>query len=471
MRIRDTLSKQLRFFEPDNPVRIYYCGLTVSDSPHLGHARGWIHTDVLRRFLEYQGYTVHYVENITDINEKIFNQLGDNEIDAESEQELADLFASEVLSSMSSLNLKRADVYPRVSNHIDEIIEYISSLIDEGYAYESNDSVYFDVNSFDEYGKLSNQPLNEVESQGSADELPEKRSERDFALWKAVKPDKTRGQTWSSPWGHGRPGWHIECSVMSQTHLELPIDIHIGGQDLVFPHHENEIAQSEALEDTEFARNWMHIRLLESDNDEKMSSSRNNFRTVQSSIKEYGSNSVRWFLLSSNYDSNQSYSEEKLADASDRWSQIKISYNMIEDALMTSEADSTVSHDEMRDKLEKYREQVERSLSENLNTRESLASVQDVASVVRKYVSNRPVYDQNLLHQMIDFYEDIIEDILGFRLKTVNSEGVIEDIADYRDNLREEGKYDMSDTLRNAIEHAGYKVKDSDSGTIVIKED
>lgn len=471
MRIRDTLSKQLRSFEPDDPVRIYYCGLTVSDSPHLGHARGWIHTDVLRRFLEYQGHRVHYVENITDINEKIFSQLGDDEVDAESEQELADLFASEVLDSMSSLNLKRADVYPRVSNHISEIIKYIDSLIDEGYAYESNESVYFDVSSFDEYGKLSNQSLDEVESQGSAEELPEKRSKRDFALWKAVNPHKTRGQTWDSPWGQGRPGWHIECSVMSQTHLELPIDIHIGGQDLVFPHHENEIAQSEALEDTKFAKNWMHIRLLESNEDEKMSSSQDNFRTVQSSIEEYGSNSVRWFLLSSNYDSSQSYSEQKLANASDKWSEIKISYNMIEDALMTSDADSTVTHNEIRDEFERYEEQIEKSLSENLNTRESLASVQDVASIVRKYVSNKSVYDQTLLHQMVDFYENIIEDILGFRFEDIAEESAIKDIADYRDNLREEGKYDMSDTLRDAIEHAGYKVEDSDNGTVVVKKD
>ncbi|MFB6170099.1 MAG: cysteine--tRNA ligase, partial [Haloarculaceae archaeon] len=250
LRVRNTLSGETQEFEPQDPdsVLLYFCGLTVSDFAHLGHARAWVHTDVMHRWLEHLGYDVRHVENFTDVNEKIVARTDEGIGDTESA--VATHFVRETLADMRGLNLKRAEVYPRVSEHVPQILDLIETLMERGYAYESNGSVYFDVTEFEDYGKLSNQNLDDLESQGDPDERSEKRHPTDFALWKAgeAHPEDgpAGGQTWASPWGEGRPGWHIECSAMSMTHLGETLDIHVGGQDLVFPHHENEIAQSEA---------------------------------------------------------------------------------------------------------------------------------------------------------------------------------------------------------------------------------
>ena len=260
LRVLNTLSGELEPFEPADPddVLLYYCGLTVSDFAHLGHARTWVHVDVMHRWLDHAGYDVRHVENITDVNEKIVARVGEGDL-GDSERAVATTFTDQLLADMRALNLKRAEVYPRVTEHVTEIIDLVETLIEAGYAYETDGSVYFDVHSFEDYGKLSNQTLDAVEPQEDGDRS-EKRHPADFALWKAGgvdtdavtdhrHPDREYdvttpdGETWDSPWGEGRPGWHIECSAMSMTHLDSSIDIHMGGRDLVFPHHENEIAQ------------------------------------------------------------------------------------------------------------------------------------------------------------------------------------------------------------------------------------
>lgn len=474
MRIENTLSDGTEKLEPDNPVQIYYCGLTVSDSPHLGHARGWVHTDVFKRFLQYRGYEVRHVENITDVNEKIFNRLAEEGIDEESEQELADRFAREVLNSMGRLNLRRADVYPRVSNHISEIIDLVESLVDSGHAYESNGSVYFDVDEFEGYGDLSNQSLEDIESQGDSKEISDKDSEHDFALWKSVNPNKTRGDVWDSPWGHGRPGWHIECSAMSSTHLELPIDVHIGGQDLVFPHHENEIAQSESAEGTKFADNWMHIRLLNSVEDsEKMSSSRDNFKTVDSAIDEYGANAVRWFLLSSNYDSEQLYSEDKIEQSKSKWNNVRKTYEMLNESLGESKSDATQEHRELRSQFSDHKEQIEEFLSDNLNTRKSLNRIEQISGLAQNYLKDSEEYDQGLIIDMISFYEDTLQEVFGFSLEEQEDSdaGVVDSMIDYRDELRDSSEFEKADVIRNALNEAGYEIEDTSEGTVVVDAD
>lgn len=471
MRIENTLSDGTEEFDPDDPVQIYYCGLTVSDSPHLGHARGWVHTDVFRRFLEHRGYNVRHVENITDVNEKIFNRLGEEGIDEESEQELADRFAREVLDSMSRLNLRRADVYPRVSNHISEIIDLVESLVESGYAYESNGSVYFDVNRFDDYGDLSNQSLDDIESQGESKEISDKHSEHDFALWKAVKPNKTRGNVWDSPWGYGRPGWHIECSAMSSTHLELPIDVHIGGQDLVFPHHENEIAQSESAEGTEFADSWMHIRLLNSGEDsEKMSSSRNNFKTVNSAINEYGVNAVRWFLLSSNYDSEQLYSEDKIEQSRSKWNNVRKTYEMLKESLGENKSDATKEDQDVRREFSDHKDQIEEFLSDNLNTRKGLNKIEQISKLAQNYLKDSERYDQGLVMDMISFYEDTLQEVFGFSIEKQedSDEGVVDSMINYRDELRDSSEFEKADVIRDALNEAGYEIEDTAEGTVVV---
>lgn len=332
LRVANTLTGEREPFEPQDPdsVLLYYCGLTVSDRAHLGHARSWVHVDVMHRWLEHLGYAVRHVENFTDVNEKIVARVGEDDL-GDSESAVARGFVEKTLDDMRALNLKRAEVYPRVSEHIPEIIDLVERLVEGGHAYESNGSVYFDVGSFESYGELSNQRLDEIEAQGEPDERSEKRSPADFALWKAggvssdavsehrhdesVEPSS--GQTWESPWGEGRPGWHIECSAMSMAHLDETIDIHVGGRDLVFPHHENERAQSEASTGKEFSKYWLHADLFAMD-DEKMSSSLGNFITVDEALADYGLNAIRTFLLSGSYNSTQTYSEAAIEEAVER---------------------------------------------------------------------------------------------------------------------------------------------------------
>ena len=306
--VTDTLSDDRVEFTADGDVTLYVCGLTVSDDPHLGHARLWFHADVLHRWLAYRGYDVRHVENVTDVNEKITARVGERD-DWTTERDVAETFTASTFDAMRGLNLLRAEVYPRVTEHVPEIINLVETLVEKKYAYESAGSVYFDVTSFEAYGKLSNQDVAELESQGEPDERSEKRNPSDFALWKADGVSETAarehakhdhgestpsGETWESPWSEGRPGWHVECSAMSTTHLGDTLDIHMGGRDLVFPHHENEIAQSEAATGEQFARHWLHDGLLAMDG-EKMSSSIGNFWTVPDALEELGANVIRTF--------------------------------------------------------------------------------------------------------------------------------------------------------------------------------
>ncbi|MFB6134632.1 MAG: cysteine--tRNA ligase, partial [Halanaeroarchaeum sp.] len=363
--VTNTLTGEREPFEPHDPdsVLLYFCGLTVSDDAHLGHARAWVQVDVMHRWLEYLGYDVRHVENFTDVNEKIVARIGEDDL-GEDESAVARHYIQSVIEDMRGLNLRRADVYPRVSEHLPEIVDLVETLIEKGYAYESNGSVYFDVTAFEDYGKLSNQRLDEMESQGAERELSEKRHPQDFALWKAdgVDPEDVAehrdaplpdpstapsGQTWDAPWGEGRPGWHVECSAMSMTHLDDSIDVHVGGQDLVFPHHENEIAQSEAATGRQFAKYWLHVRLLETGG-EKMSTSLQNFFTVENALDEFGVNAIRMFLVSTAYNRRQTYSEKTLQEAVERWESIERAYDRASDLCDSADAYAKAADESLR---------------------------------------------------------------------------------------------------------------------------
>ena len=339
LHLTNTLTGERELFEPadDDRVTLYLCGLTTSDPVHVGHARTWVHADVMVRWLEQLGYEVRYVQNFTDVNEKIVARVGE---DGEDEAAVARNYTADVIAAMRELNLRRADVYPRVSEHIDEVIAMVETLVDEGYAYESAGSVYFDVTAFDSYGELSNQRLEEMEPRSDPDERTEKRDPADFALWKAggVSPAEVethrhegaapadeaaaRAQTWDSPWGEGRPGWHIECSAMSTAHLGDSFDIHVAGSDLVFPHNENEIAQSEAATGQQFCRYWLHTGMVQVEG-EKMSSSLQNFTTARNAIDEFGPDVLRTFFLSTVYSADPRFSEQTLAEAEQRWERLE----------------------------------------------------------------------------------------------------------------------------------------------------
>jgi cysteinyl-tRNA synthetase len=474
LHVTNTLSGEQEPFEPQDPdsVLLYYCGLTVSDYAHLGHARSWVHVDVMHRWLDHLGYDVRHVENFTDVNEKIVARVGEDDL-GESEDEVARTFISETIEDMRSLNLKRAEVYPRVSEHVPEIIDLVETLIEKGYAYESNGSVYFDVTEFEDYGKLSNQKIEEMEAQGEESERQEKRNPADFALWKAgeAHPDDapSGGQTWDSPWGEGRPGWHIECSAMSMTHLGETLDVHVGGQDLVFPHHENEIAQSEAATDQQFAKYWLHVRLLETGG-EKMSSSLQNYFTVRNAVSEFGTNAIRMFLLSTAYNNRQTYSEETLDEAVERWERLARGYERAVEAADSPDAGTKVEDDDLRAAVAETGEEFADAMNDDFNTREAITALLELVGSVNKHVDERETDDYQALREAIETFEDLGETVLGFAL-TGDGEGdvrlldeLVELVLEVREQERESGNYERADDLRDDLEALGVEVQDTDAG-------
>jgi len=309
MKVFDTLSGQKTEFKPQGKtVNIYVCGVTVYDECHIGHAMSYVIFDAIRRYLEFRGYKVKHVQNFTDIDDKIINRANQLGI---SSSELAEKYINEYFKDMDALNIKRADIYPKATEEIPTIVEVIQGLIAKGFAYASRGSVYFRVKNFPGYGKLSRQDMDDILSRSSAEE-GEKENPLDFALWKAAKPGEP---FWPSPWGQGRPGWHIECSAMALKYLGKSLDIHGGGQDLIFPHHENEITQSESFTGVvPFVRYWLHNGLLQL-GENKMSKSLGNLITVKQALERYSSDAIRLFILSSHYRSPLTYSEEALKAA------------------------------------------------------------------------------------------------------------------------------------------------------------
>ncbi|WP_439026507.1 cysteine--tRNA ligase [Haloarchaeobius sp. DT45] len=486
--VSNTLTGEKEAFEPQDPddVLLYYCGLTVSDPAHLGHARGWVAVDVMHRWLEHLGYGVRHVENFTDVNEKIVARAGDPELGAD-EAEVAEHYIQDVLDDMRGLNLKRAEVYPRVTEHVPEIIDLIETLIEQGHAYESNGSVYFDVTTFEDYGKLSGQKVEEIEEQGDPDELAEKRHPADFALWKAdgVKPEAVRehrkeghplgdnecpsGQTWDSPWGDGRPGWHIECSAMSMTHLDSTIDIHVGGMDLVFPHHENEVAQSEAATGQQFSKYWLHVRLLET-KAEKMSSSLGNFTTVADLLREEGPNVLRMFLVSTAYHNKAVFSDETLSEARERWERLERGYRAAVDACDSTAARTKVDDRDLKSAVDRTRREFAEGMNDDFNTREATTALLELASAVNRHLADRDEYDYRGLNDAIDTFEELGGGVLGFQFGAETggeasiADEVIQLVLDVREAERDAGHYERADDLRDELEALGVTVEDTDDG-------
>ena len=484
--VTNTLTGEREPFESadDDRVTLYLCGLTTSDPVHVGHARTWTHTDVMVRWLEYLDYEVRYVQNFTDVNEKIVARVGE---DGDDEADVARNYMADVIAAMRDLRLRRADVYPRVSEHVDEIIAMVETLVDEGYAYESSGSVYFDVSAFEEYGKLSNQQLDEMEAQGDPDERSEKRNPADFALWKAdgVSPAEIEGhrhdeaapadeaaqhaQTWASPWGEGRPGWHIECSAMSTTHLGDSFDIHVAGSDLVFPHNENEIAQSEAATGQEFCRYWLHTGMVQVEG-EKMSSSLQNFTSARNAIDEYGPDVLRTFFLSTVYSADPTFSAETLAEAEERWERLERGYERAVEAADSVDAYATVEDAALRESVDEVRAAFAAAMNDDFNTREAMAALLELASAVNAHVGERDEFDYAALKRAIDAFEELGGDVFGLGLGSPDggdvtiAEDLVELVLDVREAERAAGNYERADDLRDRLAALGVEVQDSDDG-------
>jgi cysteinyl-tRNA synthetase len=491
LRVTNTLTGEKEVFEPrdEDEVLLYYCGLTTSDPAHMGHARSWLHVDVMHRWLDHRGYDVRHVENFTDVNEKIVARVGEA---GDDEAEVAEHYIADLIEDMRALNLKRAEVYPRVSEHIGEIITMVERLVEEGHAYESNGSVYFDVTTFEEYGKLSNQTLDELESQGDPDERSEKRNPADFALWKAdgVGPEDIAehrhdeaapaedaaqcAQTWDSPWGEGRPGWHIECSAMSTTHLDDTIDIHVGGRDLVFPHHENEIAQSEAATGQTFARYWLHTALVQvesgDDESEKMSSSLGNFSTVSGLVRERGPNVARMWALSAAYNTEAVFSPATLDEAAERWERLERGYEAAVSGCDSTAARASVTDEALREAVADARGAFAAAMDDDFNTREALTALLDLVGAVNRHVAEEP-HDYRGLRRAVETFEQLGGEVLGFELGDAGgggdvqlAEDLVELVLAAREDARSRGNYERADQLRDDLVALGVEVQDTDDG-------
>jgi cysteinyl-tRNA synthetase len=399
MKVYNTLSGQKEEFLPGgDEVKMYVCGVTPYAECHIGHAMSYIIFDVIRRYLQYRGYKVKYVQNITDIDDKIIDRAAKLGV---STHELAEKFIDHYFADMDGLNIARADIYPRATEEIPKIIEVIQGLINKGHAYAAEGSVYFRVRNVPDYGKLSHRSLESMMSAEGALGSEDKESPMDFVLWKAAKPGEP---SWESPWGNGRPGWHTECSAMSLKYLGDTLDIHGGGQDLVFPHHENEIAQSESFTGVKpFVKYWLHNGLMQL-GEEKMSKSLGNLITIREALERYSADAIRIFVLSSHYHSPLTYSEEGLEAAergADRLAQV------------ISRDDLTDSTDEALD-AELYRKQFIEAMDDDFNTPQALAAIFDLARAINQAGDSGISFSRAK-----SVLEELARDVLGYRRRDV----------------------------------------------------
>ena len=431
MRIFNSMTRKKDEFHPihQGEVRIYACGPTVYNYIHIGNARPLIVFDTLRRYLEYRGYRVTFVQNFTDIDDKMIRAANEQGITV---KELGEHFIAEYFKDAQALGVRPASIHPRATEHIDDIIELISSLIQKGHAYVAeNGDVYYDVKSFQDYGKLSGQELDEREA-GARIEISElKKDPMDFALWKAQKPGEP---AWESPFGMGRPGWHIECSAMSMKLLGETIDIHGGGQDLKFPHHENEIAQSEGATGKPFANYWMHNGYINIDN-KKMSKSLGNFRTVREITEKYDPLAVRLFMLSAQYRNPLNFSNELLEQA---------------ESSLKQEVD-----------LGRYRQRFIDAMEDDLNTADAVSVIFELVREINTLVSQNE--DAALAEKCLNILKELL-DVLGLWREEEKIPQEILELANKRTEARAQKNWALADEIRETLRQKGYEIKDSVDG-------
>ncbi|MFA4662270.1 cysteine--tRNA ligase [Pyrococcus kukulkanii] len=468
LRVYNTLTKQKEEFRPlrEGEVRMYVCGPTVYDYPHLGHARTYIAFDVIRRYLEHKGYTVLMVMNFTDIDDKIIRRANET---GEDPKELAEKFIRIFLEDMQALKVKPADIYPRVTEHIEDIIKFIEKLKEKGYAYEGSDGVYFEVQKFKNYGKLSGVKVEELRKGARVEPGEGKKNPEDFALWKKAKPGEPK---WESPWGEGRPGWHIECSVMSSKYLGESFDIHGGGNDLIFPHHENEIAQSEACFGHEWVHYWLHTGFVMVKG-EKMSKSLGNFVTVRELLQRYSPEVIRFFVLQKHYRSPLDYTEEGLQHAKNNLERL---YNTIENirvAMERAEISYTWGEKEFKayEAIREGRRKFYEAMDDDFNTAEALKAVFEVANAINKYLTETERPKESILRKALEFFK-IVSEVFGifedyFREEKKGEEKeLIRLLVEVRAQLRKEKRYDLADKIREELRKLGILLEDKGGETI-----
>ncbi len=453
MKIFNTLTRQKDDFKPinDGEVKIYACGPTVYNYIHIGNARPLCVFDVLRRYFEWRGYNVNFVQNFTDIDDKLINKANDEGITV---PEVAERYIGEFWTDAKGLNVREATVHPRATENIAEIQNIISTLIEKGYAYESNGDVYYRAKKFSEYGKLSHQPLEDLEAGARIAATEIKEDPMDFCLWKGAKPGEP---FWQSPWGDGRPGWHIECSAMAGRYLGKTIDIHCGGLDLTFPHHENEIAQSEAANGCEFAHYWMHNGFINVDN-HKMSKSLNNFFTVRDVADKYGYEPIRYFLISSQYRSPINYSVDIIEQAKNSLERLYTCRNNIDFALKSAEMGGDAPAF-----LETAKNDFITAMEDDLNTADALAAIFVLVREINNTIANGAKADT--LKACADMF-DQLTGVLGlvYNRKEEALDSEIEELIEKRTEARKNKDFKTADQIRDKLKEMGIILEDTAQG-------
>ncbi len=464
MQIYNSMSRKKEEFKPITPgkVGIYACGPTVYDYFHIGNARPFIVFDMLRRYLEHRGYDVTFVQNFTDIDDKMIRRANEEGI---SVKELGDRFIGEYYKDAGKLGIRKATVHPRATEHMKEIIDLVKTLVDKGYAYVVGGDVYFDVSKDSGYGKLSGQDAEDREAGARIDVDEVKRNPADFALWKAQKEGEP---AWESPWGMGRPGWHIECSAMSKTYLGDTFDIHAGGKDLLFPHHENEIAQSECATGKPFVNYWMHNGFINIDN-EKMSKSKHNFFTVRDILKEYDAEDIRMFMLSAHYRSPINFSRDIIAQAHASLSRLYAARDRL--LFLLSHAEDRALNADEEALLGRVKDGIKRfddAMDDDLNTADALGALFEMVRDANTALSGDSA--KAAVQGTLDGIK-VITDVLGLLMRQAD-DGIPADVqalADERAAARKSRDWKRSDELRDQIKAAGYQIEDTPQGQKISK--
>ena len=456
MNLQDTLTTVEQKLDISKKIKIYLCGVTVYDESHIGHARTIIVFDVLRKYLESKEVEVEFIQNFTDVDDKIINRATKENVTAE---EISSKYIENYFRDFKDLNVKRATKYPKATEHIQDIIEFIKKLVDKEVAYVSNNGVYFAVSKFSEYGKLSKKKIDELQS-GSRIQIDEtKKDPADFAVWKFsdINP------AWDSPWGKGRPGWHIECSVMSLKYLGENFDIHGGGRDLIFPHHENEIAQSEVCTNLPFAKIWMHVGMV-TISGEKMSKSLGNTKSIKHVLENWGANIIRLFCLSGHYSKVIDYSEEMLKENLIKWRQVETCYY----ELIHAESEN---HEKNTQNIEKIGIEFDEALESDFNTHLALSAF---FQLVKE--TNRLAAEEKLAKESAEIIKKEFErmtNILGLVIPemTQDKKQVIDDLIQNREKLRKEKQFEEADKIRGQLNEMNVELIDHKERTIWMKKE
>ena len=467
MRIYNTLTRRKEEFVPieEGKVKMYVCGPTVYNYFHIGNARPFVVFDTMRKYLEYRGYKVKFVQNFTDVDDKIINRAKEEGVSA---GEVSEKYIAEYFKDAQALNVKKANVHPKVTETMDDIIKFVQDLIDLGYAYEVDGDVYYRTRKFEGYGKLSGKNIDDLIA-GARIAVGEKKEDPlDFALWKARKEDSEIA--WESPWGMGRPGWHIECSTMSRKYLGDTIDIHAGGEDLQFPHHENEIAQSEAHNGKTFSNYWMHNGYINIDG-VKMSKSLGNFKTVRDLLETYDGEVLRFLILSGHYRGPIDFNPDILTQSQNGLKRMRNAKNNLKHLIASGEGQMTEAEKEALAGYEQYREKFIKAMDDDLNTADAIAAVFELITAINTAVKDGA--SKEFAQKSLDFLMELAT-VLGLLQQEVTEKVEIDPelqaLIDERQAARKAKNFARADEIRDQLKAQGITLKDTPQGVQVVRD-